>query len=189
MTVDALPSREQALALLHEWVENPGLRKHCYAVEAAMRAYARKYGEDEERWGLTGLIHDFDWERHPDAERHPALGVEHLRSVGWPDDVCRAILGHATYSGVPRDTPMARALFACDELTGLIVACALVTPGKSLDDVQVKSVRKKMKRPDFARNVNREDIRVGTEELGVDLDEHIGFVLEAMRGIKGEMGL
>jgi len=189
MTVDALPKREQALALLHEWVENPNLRKHCYAVEAAMRAYARKYGEDEDRWGLTGLIHDFDWERHPDAERHPMQGVEHLRSLGWPDDVCRAVLGHATYSGVPRDTTMAKALFACDELTGLITACALVTPAKSLDQVEVKSVRKKMKRADFARNVNREDIATGTEELGVDLDEHIGFVIEAMRGIKGELGL
>ena len=131
MTVQALPSREQALALLHEWIENPNLRKHCYAVEAVLRAYARKLGEDEERWGLVGLIHDFDWERHPDRERHPVQGVEVLRTKGWPDDVCRAVLGHATYTGVPRDTPMARALFECDELCGFLTACALVTPGKS----------------------------------------------------------
>lgn len=189
MTVSALPTREQAIALLHEWIENPNLRKHCYAVEAAMRAYARRHGEDEERWALTGLIHDFDWERHPDAERHPMKGVEHLRSLGWPEDICRAVLGHATYSGVPRDTLMARTLFACDELCGFLVACALVTPGKTLDQVEVASVKKKLKRPDFARNVNRDDIVTGTTELGADLDEHIGFVLEAMRGIKGELGL
>ena len=189
MTVGALPSREQALALLHEWIENPNLRKHCYAVEAAMRAYARKFGEDENRWGLTGLIHDFDWEKHPDAERHPMKGVETLRAQGWPEDVCRAVLGHASYSGVPRDTTMAKALFACDELSGLLVACALVTPGKSLDQVEVASVRKKMKRADFARNVNRDDIVNGAAELGVELDPHIAAVLEAMRGIRGELGL
>lgn len=189
MTVGALPTREQALALLHEWIQNVGLRKHCYAVEAAMRAYARQRGEDEERWGLTGLIHDFDWERHPDAQRHPMLGVEYLRANGWPEDVCRAVLGHATYSGVPRDTPMAKTLFACDELCGLIVACALVTPDKSLDQVEVSSVKKKMKRADFARNVNREDITTGAAELGVDLDQHIATTLEALRGIKAELGL
>lgn len=184
-----LPGREQALALLHEWIQNPGLRKHCHAVEAAMRAYARKFGEDEERWGLTGLIHDFDWERHPDAERHPMLGVGHLRSIGWPEDVCRAVLGHATYSGVPRDTPMARALFACDELCGFLVACALVMPTRSLADVEVASVKKKLKRLDFARNVNRDDIVNGTAELGVDLDQHIAFTLEALKGIRTELGL
>jgi predicted hydrolase (HD superfamily) len=189
MTVGALPTREQALGLLHEWITNPNLRKHCYAVEAAMRAYARQGGDDEERWGLTGLIHDFDWERHPDAQRHPMKGVEFLRASGWPEDVCRAILGHATYSGVPRDTAMARTLFACDELCGLLVACALVTPGKTLDQVEVASVKKKMKRADFARNVNREDIVTGAAELGVDLDRHIAFTLEALRGIKAELGL
>ena len=189
MTLETLPTRDQALALLHEWIENPNLRKHCYAVEAAMRAYARTYGEDEERWGITGLIHDFDWERHPDLERHPMQGVEILRSKGWPDDVCRAVLGHAVHSGVPRDTRMAKALYACDELCGFLVACALVTPGKSLDQVEVASVKKKMKRADFARNVNRDDIVAGAAELGVDLDQHILFVLEAMRGIKGELGL
>ena len=189
MTLDTLPTRDQALALLHEWVANPNLRKHCYAVEAAMRAYARELGGDEERWALTGLIHDFDWERHPDAERHPMVGVEVLRQRGWPEDICRAVLGHATYSGVPRDTPMARALFACDELCGFLVACTLVTPGKTLDQVEVPSVKKKMKRADFARNVSRDDILNGTAELGVDLDAHIAFTLEAMRGIRGDLGL
>jgi putative nucleotidyltransferase with HDIG domain len=189
VTQDALPSREQALALLHEWIENPNLLKHCYAVEAAMRAYARKHGEDEGRWGITGLVHDFDWERHPDAERHPVAGVAVLRERGWPADICQAVLSHASHTGVPRETLMARVLFACDELCGFLVACALVTPGKSLEQVEVSSVRKKMKRADFARNVNREEIVSGAAELGVDLDQHIAFVLEAMRGIRGELGL
>ena len=189
MTVEALPTRGQALALLHEWVQNVNLRKHCYAVEACMRAYARQGGADEERWGVTGLIHDFDWERHPDLERHPMKGVEILRATGWPEDVCRAVLGHAAHSGVPRDTEMAKTLYACDELSGFLVACALVTPGKTLEQVEVPSVKKKMKRADFARNVNRDDIVNGTAELGVDLDQHIAFCLEAMRGIRGELGL
>jgi predicted hydrolase (HD superfamily) len=189
MTVDALPSRDQALALLHEWVANPNLRKHCYAVEAAMRAYARERGGEVERWGITGLIHDFDWERHPDLERHPMQGVEVLRAKGWPEDICRAVLGHAERSGVPRDTEMARALYACDELTGFLVACALVTPDRSLDQVEVASVKKKMKRADFARNVNRDDIVAGAAEIGMDLDQHIVFVLEAMRGIQRDLGL
>jgi putative nucleotidyltransferase with HDIG domain len=186
---DTPPTREQALALLHEWVGNVNLRKHCYAVESAMRAYAAQYGEDVERWGLTGLIHDFDWERHPSAELHPMKGVEVLRAAGWPEDVCRAVLGHATYSGVPRDTRMARALFACDELSGFLVACALVTPEKKLAGVGVDSVKKKMKSPGFARNVNRDDIVNGAAELGVDLDGHIAFVRDAMVGIAAELGL
>ncbi len=189
MTVEALPSREQALSLLHEWIQHPNLRKHCYAVEAAMCAYARKYGEPEDRWGVTGLIHDFDWERHPDLERHPVKGVEVLRSLNWPEDVCRAVLGHAPHTGAPRDTLMARALYACDELTGFLVACALVQPGKSLDQVEVASVKKKMKRADFARNVSRDDIVNGAAGLGVELDEHIAFTRDALRGIKGELGL
>ena len=189
MTVDALPTREQAVALLNEWIANPNLRKHCYAVEAAMRAYARELGGDEERWALAGLIHDFDWERHPDAQRHPMDGVAVLRGLGWPEDICRAVLGHASYSGVPRDTPMARALFACDELCGFLVACALVQPEKSLASVEVASVKKKMKRADFARNVNRDDIVNGAAELGVDLDRHIAFTLEALRGATAELGL
>ncbi len=189
MTEATRPSREQALALVDEWIANPNLRKHCLAVEAAMRAYARELGGDEERWALTGLIHDFDWERHPDAERHPMAGVEVLRQRGWPEDICRAVLGHATYSGVPRDTPLARALFACDELCGFLVACALVTPEKKLASVEVASVRKKMKRADFARNVNRDDIINGAAELGVDLDRHIAFTLEAVRAVSEELGV
>jgi putative nucleotidyltransferase with HDIG domain len=189
MTVEALPTREQALALLHEWVQNVNLRKHCYAVEACMRAYARQSGAEEERWGLAGLIHDFDWERHPDLERHPVQGVEVLRAAGWPEDVCRAVLGHAAHTGVPRDTPMAKTLYACDEVSGFLVACALITPGKTLEQVEVPSVRKKMKRADFARNVSREDIVNGACELGVDLDQHIAFCLEAMRGIRSTLGL
>jgi len=189
VTPESLPTREQAISLLHEWVTNPNLRKHCYSVEAAMRSYAARYDGDPDRWGITGLIHDFDWERHPDLERHPVQGVEVLRAQGWPEDICRAVLGHAVHTGVPRDTVMARALYACDELTGFLVACALVTPGKSLDQVEVPSVKKKMKRADFARNVNRDDILHGATELGVDLDEHIAFVLGAMRGIKADLGL
>lgn len=189
MTTGTLPTRDEALALLHEWVANPNLRKHCYAVEAAMRAYARKLGGDEERWGLTGLIHDFDWERHPDAERHPMQGVAVLRERGWPEDICRAVLGHATYSGVPRDTAMARALFACDELCGFLVACALVQPNRTLAEVEPASVRRKMKSAGFARNVNRDDIVNGTAELGLDLDAHIAFTLEALRAVHAELGL
>jgi putative nucleotidyltransferase with HDIG domain len=186
---EALPTREQALALLHEWVQNPNLRKHCYAVEAAMRHHARLRGGDEERWALAGLIHDFDWERHPDAERHPAQGVEVLRAAGWPDDVCRAVLGHARHTGVERDSDMARVLYAVDELSGFLVACALIMPNKSLAEVEVASVRKKMKRADFARNVSREDIVAGAAELGVDLDQHIAATLEALRAAHAELGL
>ena len=189
MTVQAVPTREQALALLHEWVENVALRKHALAVEAAMRACARAEGADPERWGLTGLIHDFDWERHPDLERHPVAGVAVLRDAGWPEDICRAVLGHATHTGVPRDTRMAQALFACDELCGFLVACALVQPGRSLAEVEVPSVRKKLKRLDFARNVSRDDIVQGAAELGVDLDQHIASTLAALRGIHAELGL
>ena len=188
-SVGTPPSRDAALALVHEWIANPNLRKHCYAVEAAMRAYARHYGEDEARWGLTGLIHDFDWERHPSAELHPMKGVDVLREAGWPEDICRAVLGHATYSGVPRDTLMARALFACDELSGFLVACALVTPEKKLALVQVDSVKKKMKSTGFAKNVNRDDIVNGAAELGVELDAHIAFVRDAMLTIAGDLGL
>jgi predicted hydrolase (HD superfamily) len=189
VSLGTIPSRDSALALLHEWVQNVNLRKHCYAAEAAMRAYARKMGGEEDRWGITGLIHDFDWERHPDLERHPVQGVEVLRGLGWPEDVCRAVLGHAVHTGVPRDTDMAKALYACDELTGFLVACALVTPEKKLDQVEVASVRKKMKRADFARNVSREDIVAGAAELGVDLDQHVAFVRDAMLTIRGELGL
>lgn len=179
--MDALPGRNEALALLDEWIANPALRRHCLCVETAMRAYARRCGEDEARWALAGLVHDFDWERHPDLERHPAAGVQVLRERGWPEDVCRAVLGHATHTGVPRDTLMARALFACDELCGFLVACSLVLPGRSLAGVEPASVRKKLKRADFARNVSRDDIVNGAAELGEDLDAHIAFVLDALK--------
>ena len=189
MPTGTLPPREQVVALLHEWVANANLRKHCYAVEAAMRAYATKYGEDPERWGITGLVHDFDWERHPSAELHPVQGVEVLRAAGWPDDVLDAILGHATHTGVARTSLMAKVLFACDELSGFLVACTLVTPEKKLAGVAVESVRKKLKSAGFARNVNRDDIVNGAAELGVDLDEHIAFVKHAMLTIAPELGL
>lgn len=189
MTAGTLPTRDEALALLHEWIGNPALRKHCYLVEAAMRAYAEKAGEDVDRWGITGLIHDFDWEKHPDLERHPVQGVAVLREKGWPEDVCLAVLGHATHTGVPRESRMAKTLFACDELCGFLVACTLVQPDKSIANVEVPSVKKKLKRTDFARNVNRDDIVNGAAELGVDLDEHIAFVLAAFKARREELGL
>jgi len=190
----ALPTRAEALALMHEFTASESLRKHMLAVEAAMRAYAAHYGEDPERWGLAGLIHDFDYERYPNAahsptEEHPAWGVRHLRALGWPEDILQAILGHAAYSGVARETRMARALFAVDELTGLITATALVKPTKSVHDVDAKSVRKKMKDKAFAKGVSRDDVLLGTQELGVDLDAHIQFVIDAMRGAAEAIGL
>ena len=164
------------------------------AVEAAMRGYAEKFHEDPDRWGLAGLIHDFDYERFPNAahsptEEHPAAGVRILRDRGWPEDILQAILGHATYTNVPRETNMAKALFAVDELTGLVTATALVRPSKSLHEVDAKSVRKKMKDKAFARGVNRDDVLLGVQELGVDLDAHIQFVIEAMRARAGDLGL
>jgi putative nucleotidyltransferase with HDIG domain len=179
---------------MHEYTSSDSLRKHMLAVEAAMRAYARRYGEDEERWGLAGLLHDFDYERYPNAEHsataeHPAEGVRMLRERGYPEDVLQAILGHAVYTGVTRETRMAKALFAVDELTGLITATALVKPSRSVHEVEAKSVRKKMKDKAFARGVSREDVLLGASELGVDLDEHIQFVIEAMRGSAEELGL
>ena len=189
-----LPSRDDALALVHEFTASDSLRKHMLSVEAAMRAYAGRYGEDPDRWGLTGLLHDFDYERFPNAahsatEDHPAHGVRMLRERGYPEDICVAILGHATYSGVPRETRMAKALFAVDELTGLITATALVRPSKSVLEVDARSVRKKMKDKAFARGVSREDVVQGAAELGVELDEHIQFVIGAMQGCAGALGL
>jgi len=154
-----------------------------------MRAYARKTGADEELWGLVGLLHDFDYEKYPTAEEHPYKGNEILRQRGYSEEVCRAIMSHAEYTGVPRVTPMEKTLFACDELAGFITACALVKPGKSLAEVEAKSVRKKMKDKAFARSVNRTDIITGAAELGLDLEEHIAFCIEAMKGIAAELGL
>ena len=190
----AFPSRANALALMREYTASDSLRKHMLAVEAAMRAYAERLDGDPERWGLAGLIHDFDYERFPNAahsptEEHPAEGVRILRARGWPEDILEAILGHAQYSGVPRVTPMAKALFAVDELTGLITATALVRPSRSVRDVDARSVRKKMKDKAFARGVSREDVVNGAAELGVELDEHIEFVIAAMQARAEEIGL
>jgi putative nucleotidyltransferase with HDIG domain len=175
--------------LLIEFTQSESLRKHALAVEACMKAYARKMGSDEELWGLVGLIHDFDYEEYPTAEEHPYKGNEILRERGYSEEIRRAIMSHAEYSGVPRVTPMEKALFACDELAGFLTACALVKPGKSLAEVEAKSVRKKMKDKAFARSVNRDDIITGAAELGVDLEEHIAFCIEAMKAIAGELGL
>jgi len=190
----SLPSRSDALAIVHEYTASESLRKHMLAVEAAMRAYAGHFGEDSERWGLTGLVHDFDYERFPNAahsptEEHPAYGVRLLRERGWPEDILEAILGHATYSGVPRASRMAKALFAVDELTGLITATALVRPSKSVHEVDARSVKKKMKDKAFARGVNRDDVVQGAQELGVELDTHIQFVIDAMRSRAADLGL
>lgn len=187
-------TRQAAWMLVQEWTQSESLRKHMLAVETAMRAYARHFGVDEEPWAVAGLIHDFDYERFPNATQaadaeHPAEGVRHLRALGWPDEILDAVLGHAHYTGVARVTPMAKALFAVDELTGLITACALVKPSKAVRDVDVAGVRKKMKDKAFARGVNREDIVQGADALGVPLDEHIGLVLAAMQDNAEALGL
>ncbi len=179
-------SREEAWDLMCEWTENDSLRKHMLAVEAAMRAYAQRFGEDEEKWGVTGLLHDMDYEKHPTPDEHPMVGVAELERRGYPDDVLHAIKGHADYLEVPRDTLMSKALYAVDELSGFIVACALVRP-EGLENMKAKSVRKKMKQKSFAAAVNREDIVRGAEELGVDLNEHIEFVAGALRERSGEL--
>jgi putative nucleotidyltransferase with HDIG domain len=190
----ANPTRHEALALVHEWTQSESLRKHMLSVETAMRAYAQRFGEDVELWGVAGLIHDFDYERYPNADlaadaEHPAEGVRHLRALGWPESVCHAVLGHAHYTGVPRLSLMSRTLFACDELTGLITASALVKPSKSVSDVDVAGVRKKMKDKGFARGVNRDDVIQGAEALEIPLDEHIGVVLRAMQDAAETLGL
>jgi putative nucleotidyltransferase with HDIG domain len=184
-----MSDREAAWCLLTEFTQSESLRKHAMAVEACMRAYARKFGEDENLWGVVGLIHDFDYEKYPSLEDHPYRGNEILTERGWPEQIRRAIMSHAEYTGVTRDSRMEKALFACDELAGFITACALVKPGKSLAEVEAKSVRKKMKDKAFARSVNRNDIVQGAAELGVDLEEHIAFCIGAMKGIARELGL
>ena len=181
-------NREESWELLREWTESDSLLKHMLAVEAAMRAYARKFGEDEERWGITGLLHDMDYEKHPTPAEHPTVGVAELERRGYPEDVRRAILSHADYLDVPRETPMEKTLYAVDELSGFIVACALVRPER-LEGLKAKSVRKKMKQKSFAASVNREDITSGAEELGVDLNEHIDFVVAALRERADALGL
>lgn len=187
-----MPDRNDAWELLCEYTKGESLRKHALAVEAAMRACAKRYGDpdaDEDEWGLVGLLHDFDYEMFPSPDQHPFTGANILCGRGYSDRMIRAIMGHASYTGVPRDTIMARALFATDELCGFLVACALVRPAKSLDDLEVASVKKKLKDKAFARAVNREDIRQGMEELGVNLEEHVRFVIDALRPVQREIGL
>jgi len=184
-------TREEALELLHQYTTTDSLRKHALAVEQAMKACARKYAPDEDpvRWGMAGLLHDFDYEQYPNADQHPYVGSKILEEAGFDEAFRRAILGHAPYTGVPRDTLMARALFACDELCGFLTACALVQPSKSMVDVKPSSVRKKLKDKAFARSVSRDDIYKGVEELGVDLEAHIAFVRDALLEIREQLGL
>jgi len=181
--------RSAAWGLLCEYTQSESLRKHALAVEACMRAYAKKFGEDEGKYGITGLLHDFDYEKYPTPAEHPFVGNKILEERGYPEDIRRAILSHAEYSGVKRESNMEKALFACDELAGFITASALVKPNKSLAEVEAKSVRKKMKDKAFARSVNRDDIINGAADLGVELEEHIAFCIAAMKGIAKELGL
>ena len=182
-----MPTRQEAQQLLERWVDNQGLRNHMYAVEAAVRWYARQQGADADTWGLAGLLHDLDWEKHPDE--HPLRAVDELRSLGYPEEVLHAILAHrADFTNVPPESPLDRTLVACDELTGLITATAYMRP-TGIDDLTAKSVKKKMKDPAFARGVNREDVKQGAELLGIELDRHIDNVIEAMRGIAAQLGL
>jgi putative nucleotidyltransferase with HDIG domain len=181
--------RSAAWGLLCEYTQSESLRKHALAVEACMRAYAKKFGEDEDKYGITGLLHDFDYEKYPTPAEHPFVGNKILAERGYPEDIRRAILSHAEYSGVKRESKMEKALFACDELAGFITASALVKPNKSLAEVEAKSVRKKMKDKAFARSVNRDDIINGAADLGIELEEHIAFCIQAMKGIAKELGL
>ncbi|MBM3316512.1 MAG: HDIG domain-containing protein [Candidatus Eisenbacteria bacterium] len=183
------PTRDEAWELLTEHTSGESLIKHALAVEAAMRAYARRFGEDEERWGVVGLLHDFDYERHPTLEEHPLKGAEILRARGCPEEMVQAVLSHAAHTGVARETLMARALFAVDELAGFVTAVALVRPSRKVAEVEPSSVKKKMKDKAFARAVNREEIREGPALLGVDFDEHVRLVVGAMAGIARELGL
>lgn len=180
--------RDDALLLLREFTKNEALLKHMYAVEAAMRAYAKKFNEDVDTWGIVGLLHDFDYEMYPNAPDHPLKGSVVLKERGYSEEIRRSILGHATYTGIPRDTTMAKALYASDELCGFIMACALVRPNK-IADLEVASVKKKLKDKAFAKNVNREDITQGAIELGIPLDEHIKFVIDAMKIISKDLGM
>ncbi len=184
-----MDEREAAWCLLTEFTQSESLRKHALAVEACMRAYARKTGADEQLWGLVGLLHDFDYEKYPTAEEHPYKGSEILKERGYSDEMRRAIMSHAEYTGVARVSPLEKTLFACDELAGFITACALVKPGKTLAEVEAPSVRKKMKDKAFARSVHREDIIQGAADLGVDLEQHIAFCIEALKAIAPQLGL
>jgi putative nucleotidyltransferase with HDIG domain len=189
-----MPNREDSWKLLCEYTQSESLRKHALAVETCVRAYARKLGADEELWGLAALLHDFDYERWPNADHHPTQehpyeGSKILRERGYPEEMITAILGHADYSGVPRVSPLDHTLFACDELSGFLTACALIKPSKSIHEVETASVKKKLKDKAFARGVNRQDVYKGAEEMGFPLDDHISFCIEAMRAIAPELGL
>ncbi len=189
-----MPTRDEAWNLLCEYTRSENLRKHALAVEACVRAYARKFGADEELWGLAALLHDFDYERWPNndhhpTEEHPSEGSKILRQRGYPEEAIRAILSHVDYTGVPRQTALEHALFACDELAGFLVACALIKPGKSILEVETDSVKRKLKDKAFARGVNRQDVLKGAEEFGVPLDEHIAFCIAALRGVAERLGL
>ena len=181
--------RAEAWEILCEYTKTEPLRKHALAVEAAMQAYARKHSGDEEKWGIVGLLHDFDFEMHPNPEEHPVKGAEILRQRGVDEEIVYAVLCHADYLGLERKTPMDRAIYAVDELTGFVIAVALVRPGKSIDEVDVAAVKKKMKDKGFARAVNREDITKGAEQLGVDLDGHISFVIDSLKPVAAELGI
>lgn len=187
--MDRWPDRSEAEGILEDWTKNKNLRKHAYAVETAMRAYATKFGEDPEKWGIVGLLHDFDYEKHPDAGEHPFKGVAYLKEQGFSDELTEAILAHAEHTGTSRDTTLKKCIFAVDELTGLIVAVALVRPSKKLAETSVRSVVKKWKEKSFAAGVDREIIERGVEELGVELPEHIETVLKAMQDISEKLGL
>ncbi len=182
-------TRSEAWDIVCEFVKSEGLRRHMLAVETCLVAYANKFRQDPERWALAGLLHDFDWEIHPAAPDHPMLGAPILAARGVDEELRRAILSHADYSGVPRESLLERALYACDELSGFLTACSYVKPGKSIFEVDVPSVKKKLKDKAFARNVNRNDITQGAQELGVPLEEHIAFCIEAMRSRAAELGL
>jgi putative nucleotidyltransferase with HDIG domain len=182
------PTRDQAWETLTKYTQSEPLRRHALAVEAAVGAYARKFDEDEELWRVTALLHDFDYEMHPTLDKHPQNGAPILREEGYPDEVVEGVLSHAEHLGLPRDTPLKKTLFACDELAGFIHACGLVRPD-GIDTLEPKSVRKKLKQPSFAAGVNRDDVTKGAEDLGVDLNEHIAFVTEAMRPIARDLGL
>jgi putative nucleotidyltransferase with HDIG domain len=182
------PEREQAWETLTRYTQSESLRRHALAVEASVRAYARRLGEDEDFWGNTALLHDFDWEIHPTLDQHPHDGAAILRDEGYPEEMIEAILSHAEHLSVPRDTPLKKTLFACDELSGFVHACGLVRPD-GLATLEPKSVKKKLKQPSFAAGVKRDDVYKGADELGVDLDDHIAFVIEALRPIAGELGL
>lgn len=187
----SLPSREEAFALLQEYTQDPRLIKHMLGVEACMRAYARKYGEDEELWGITGLLHDLDYEKWPSPETHPLKGAEILRERGYPEELVYAVLSHANYLQhiAPRKTIMHHALFACDELSNFVIAVALVRPSKSIHEVDVAAVKKKLKDKRFAAGVSREDVYAGAEELGIPFEEHVAFVIEALKPVAAELGI